>query len=85
MPKKADQEGYPQIAKLFRAAAAAERLLADRVLGHLEEVVADRLENVPRLFQESHPARRVARVVERDDAMVVGVLVERQRVASLMR
>lgn len=38
--KKADEEGYPQIAKLFRAAAAAETVHAHNHLGVMEGVSA---------------------------------------------
>src|SRR4030043_708717 len=46
------------------AAAAAERLLADGVYGHLFEVVADVPEDIPRLLAHPHRARGGARVVE---------------------
>ena len=36
--KKADEEGYPQIAKLFRAAAAAETVHAHNHLGYMEGI-----------------------------------------------
>src|SRR4030067_1184715 len=53
------------------AAAAAERLLADGVYGHLLEVAADVTDDVPRLLQDPHRARGVARVVERHLEQIV--------------
>src|SRR3990172_6528007 len=61
-----------------RAAAAAEGLLADGVLRHLEEVPAHVLDDVPRLLEHAHPARRVAGVVERHAPAVVAGRVELQ-------
>ena len=61
-----------------RSAAAAERLLADRVFRHLEEVVADVPENVARLLEEAHDAGRIAGVVERHPVVVVAAGVQLQ-------
>ena len=54
----------------------AERLLADGVVGHLVEVVADVLEDVPGLVHQAHAAGRVARVVEGHAQVVVAARVQ---------
>lgn len=48
---KANQEGYPQIARLFRAVAEAERVHADEYLKYLEGVVGTTEENLKTAFE----------------------------------
>src|SRR5574342_627103 len=58
------------------APAAAEGLLADGVLRHLEEVPHHALQDVARLREHPHRARRVAGVVEGDAPPVVPAGIE---------
>ena len=60
--ERADQEGYPQIAKLFRAISAAERVHALRHLRHLkliqstEENLAASFESETKVSEDIYPA-----------------------------
>lgn len=59
--KKADDEGYPQVAKLFRAAASAETVHAHahlRVLGQIKDTAAnlkDASEGEAHEFEQMYP------------------------------
>ena len=58
------------------AAAAAERLLLDRVLGHVEEIVANRVEDIARLLEQAQRSRRIAGVVEGHPEVIIPALVQ---------
>lgn len=49
--EKAEEDGLPQIASLFRAVAAAERVHARRLFGLLEDAVGDTQANLERAFR----------------------------------
>lgn len=71
--KKADTEGYPQIAKLFRAAAAAETVHAHnhlRILGGIKstaENVAEALEGETYEFKTMYPEMLEDAAVEEEN------------------
>lgn len=48
---RADREGYPQVARLFRAVAEAERVHASEYLKYLEGVVGDTQQNLKTAFE----------------------------------
>src|SRR4030042_5444505 len=49
--KQADKEGYPQIARLFRAVADAEKVHAEEYLKYLEGIVGNTEENLKAAFE----------------------------------
>jgi rubrerythrin len=53
--KQADQEGYPQIARLFRAVAEAEKVHAEEYLKYLEGVVKDTESNLKVIWGRTRP------------------------------
>jgi rubrerythrin len=55
--KQADQEGYPQIARLFRAVAEAEKVHAEEYLKYLEGVVKDTESNLKAAFENEIRAK----------------------------
>jgi rubrerythrin len=55
--KKAEQEGFPQIARLFRAVADAERVHADEYLKYLEGVIRETEENLKVAFESEIRAK----------------------------
>jgi len=48
---KAEKDGFPQIAKLFRAVAEAERVHADEYLKYLEGVIGETEDNLKAAFE----------------------------------
>jgi rubrerythrin len=72
---KAEAEGYPQVAALFRAVAEAERVHAAEYLKYLEGVVGATEENLRRAFENEMKAKdeaypeliKEAFAAERDD------------------
>jgi len=54
---KADQEGYPEAAKLFRAVAEAERVHANEYLKYMEGVVGPTEENLKAAFESEMRAQ----------------------------
>ena len=55
--KKAEQDGFPQIAKLFRAVAEAERVHADEYLKYLEGTIGETEENLKAAFESEIKAK----------------------------
>ncbi len=55
--QKAAAEGYPQVARLFRAVAEAERVHAAEYLKYLEGIVGDTEENLKRAFENEIKAK----------------------------
>jgi rubrerythrin len=55
--RKADQEGFPQVARLFRAVAEAERIHALEYLKYLEGVVGETEENLRAAFEREIRAK----------------------------
>ena len=55
--KKAEEEGFPQIARLFRAVAEAERVHAGEYLKYLEGVVGETEENLKAAFENEIKAK----------------------------
>ena len=55
--KKAEKDGFPQIARLFRAVAEAERVHADEYLKYLEGVVGETEENLKAAFESEIRAK----------------------------
>ena len=49
--KKAEQDGFPQIAKLFRAVAEAERVHATEYFKYLEGIIGETEENLKSAFE----------------------------------
>lgn len=56
--KKAAEEGYPGVARLFRAVAEAEKVHADEYLKYLEGVVGGTAENLSRAFENELRAKQ---------------------------
>jgi rubrerythrin len=57
---KAEAEGYPQVAALFKAVAEAERVHASEYLKYLEGVVGSTEENLRRAFENEIMAKEEA-------------------------
>lgn len=55
--RKADQEGYPQIGRLFRAVAEAEKVHAEEYLKYLEGVIGETAENLKTAFENEIRAK----------------------------
>lgn len=55
--RKAEKEGYPQIALLFKAVAEAEKVHAEEFLKYLEGVVGDTEDNLKRAFENEIRAK----------------------------
>ncbi len=55
--KKAEEDEFPQIAKLFRAVADAERVHAEEYLKYLEGVVGETEENLKAAFESEIKAK----------------------------
>lgn len=55
--RKADEEGYSEIAKLFRAVAAAEKIHANEYLKFLEGVIQSTEENLQTAFENENKAK----------------------------
>jgi rubrerythrin len=55
--RKAEQEGFPAIARLFRAVALAERIHAEEYLKYLEGVVGETAENLQTAFENEIRAK----------------------------
>jgi rubrerythrin len=55
--RKAQQDGYPQIAKLFRAVSEAERVHASEYLKFMEGVIGDTEDNLKTAFENEIRAR----------------------------
>lgn len=74
--KKADEEGYPQVARLFRAVADAEKVHANEFLKYLEGVVGSTEENLKTAFENEIRAKgegyppliKQAMALKREDA-----------------
>ena len=56
--RKAVEEGYPAVARLFRAVAEAEKVHADEYLKYLEGVVGATEENLSRAFENELKAKQ---------------------------
>ena len=56
--RQADREGYPQVARLFRAVAEAERVHAAEYLHYLEGVIGDTEQNLRQAFENEIKANR---------------------------
>ncbi|MFH1033999.1 MAG: ferritin family protein [Pseudomonadota bacterium] len=56
--KKAAEEGYPEVARLFMAVAEAEKVHADEYLKYLEGVVGSTEENLSRAFENELKAKQ---------------------------
>jgi rubrerythrin len=56
--KKAAEEGYPEVARLFKAVALAEKVHADEYLKYLEGVVGSTEENLSRAFESELRAKQ---------------------------
>jgi len=54
---QADREGFPQVARLFRAVAEAERVHAQEYLKYLEGVVEDTETNLKKAFENEMRAK----------------------------
>ncbi|MCU0580053.1 MAG: rubrerythrin family protein [Desulfobacterota bacterium] len=54
---RAEQEGYPAIARLFRAVARAERIHAEEYLKYLEGTVGETAENLKTAFENEIKAK----------------------------
>ncbi len=74
--KKAAEEGFPQVARLFRAVSEAERVHAAEYLKYLEGVIGDTEENLKTAFENEIKAKtdiypgfiRDSFALKRDDA-----------------
>jgi len=55
--KRAEKDGYPQIASLFRAVAEAERVHADEYLKYLEGVIGETEKNLKAAFESEIKAK----------------------------
>jgi rubrerythrin len=55
--QKAEKDNYPQIARLFRAVAEAERVHASEYLKYLEGVIGDTEENLKTAFENEMRAK----------------------------
>jgi len=55
--RKADAEGFPEVARLFRAVAEAERVHADEYLKYLEGVVGSTEDNLKTAFEKEMTAK----------------------------
>jgi rubrerythrin len=55
--KKAEEEGFPQIARLFRAVAEAERVHAEEYLKYLEGVIGETEGNLKAAFENEIKAK----------------------------
>lgn len=55
--KKAEADGFPQIAQLFKAVAEAERVHADEYLKYLEGVIGETEENLKAAFESEIRAK----------------------------
>jgi rubrerythrin len=55
--KKAEADGFPQIAKLFRVVAEAERVHADEYLKYLEGMIGETEENLKAAFESEIRAK----------------------------
>lgn len=55
--RRAETDGFPQIARLFRAVADAERVHAEEYLKYLEGVVGDTEENLKAAFENEIKAK----------------------------
>ncbi|MFH0789368.1 MAG: ferritin family protein [Pseudomonadota bacterium] len=55
--RKADQEGYPQIARLFRAVAEAEKVHAEEYLKYLEGIIGTTEDNLKTAFENEIRAK----------------------------
>jgi rubrerythrin len=55
--RQADKEGYPQVARLFRAVAEAEKVHAEEYLKYLEGVVQDTESNLKTAFENEMRAK----------------------------
>jgi len=55
--KKAEQDGFPQVARLFRAVAEAERIHASEYLKYLEGVVGETEDNLKAAFESEIRAK----------------------------
>jgi len=55
--RKADQEDFPEVARLFRAVAEAERVHADEYLKYLEGVVGGTEDNLKTAFENEMMAK----------------------------
>ena len=55
--RKADGEGYPQVGRLFRAVAAAEKVHAEEYLKYLEGVIGETEENLKAAFENEIKAK----------------------------
>src|SRR5208337_686300 len=62
--------------------AAAVRLLPDRILRHLVEVIAYISNDIPRFFKEAHGPGWIAGVMEGDSQMVIPAGVQLQFAAA---
>ena len=58
--KKAEQDGFPQIEKLFKAVAEAERVHATEYLKYLEGVIGDTEDNLKAAFENEIKANTEA-------------------------
>ncbi|MBP1723922.1 MAG: Rubrerythrin [Deltaproteobacteria bacterium] len=54
--KKAEEDGFPQVALLFRAVADAEKVHADEYLKYLEGVIGETEENLKAAFKSVTPS-----------------------------
>ncbi|MBM4331086.1 MAG: rubrerythrin family protein [Deltaproteobacteria bacterium] len=55
--RKAEEDGFPQIARLFRAVAEAERVHADEYLKYLEGVIGETENNLKAAFESEIKAK----------------------------
>ena len=55
--RKAEEDGFPQIARLFRAVAEAERVHADEDLKYLEGVIGETEDNLKTAFESEIKAK----------------------------
>jgi rubrerythrin len=55
--KKAEEDGFPQVASLFRAVADAERVHADEYLKYLEGVIGETEDNLKAAFENEMKAK----------------------------
>lgn len=55
--RRAEKEGFPQVARLFRAVAEAERVHAEEYLKYLEGVVEDTESNLKKAFENEIRAK----------------------------
>jgi rubrerythrin len=55
--KKAEEDGFPQVGRLFRAVADAERVHADEYLKYLEGVIGETEDNLKAAFESEIKAK----------------------------